>query len=156
MKTSMQVRVAAVQDIIGLRHRILRAGLPLETARLPGDDDSSTCHLGLWLDEDLTGCVSLMVAPLDGKPAMQLRGMAIAREAQGRHLGRHLLSEAEKVVRCAGVSLIWCNARESAREFYRKHGWKVISERFTIEHAGPHFRMSKCLEEVPVPPPGTA
>jgi ribosomal protein S18 acetylase RimI-like enzyme len=38
---------------------------------------------------------------------------------------------------------LWCNAREPAVGFYRRMGWRVISERFHIETAGPHFKMSR-------------
>ncbi len=145
MGETIRIALTTVAEIIGLRHRILRAGLPLETACLHGDQDESTRHLGLWGGETLLGCVSLMVAPCDGLPAMQLRGMAIAREAQGRQYGRLLLHEAEQLVAQVGFSLIWCNARETARGFYARHGWQVTSAPYFIEHAGMHVRMQKSL-----------
>ncbi len=145
MGATVRIALTSAADIIGLRHRILRAGLPLETAILPGDNDESTRHLGLWEDETLLGCVSLMAAPYEGQPAMQLRGMAVATEAQGRQYGRLLLQEAERTVSRDGYSLIWCNARETARGFYARHGWQVTSESYFIEHAGMHVRMLKRL-----------
>ena len=42
------VRRAAVGEIIPLRHRILRAGLPIEEAHFPGDTDPSTIHVAAF------------------------------------------------------------------------------------------------------------
>lgn len=142
---TIRVGIVEVAEILDLRHRILRAGLPVETAHLPGDHVPDTRHLALWCGDCLMACVSLMVAPYDDQPAVQLRGMAVEAETRGRGVGRRLLAAAEDLVRADGFALIWCNARETARGFYDKHGWRVVSEPFFIEHAGRHFRMLKSL-----------
>jgi hypothetical protein len=45
-RTSPEItcRRATVAEIMPLRHRILRAGLPFETARFEGDEEATTRH----------------------------------------------------------------------------------------------------------------
>ncbi len=132
-------------DILNLRHRILRAGLPRETASFDGDDDPATAHFAAQQGERIVGCVSVMRRAYDGREAWQLRGMAVDAGMQRAGVGAMLLGAAELHVRESGVPLIWCNARELAVGFYRRHGWMVVSERFEFPTAGPHFRMTREL-----------
>jgi len=41
----------------------------------------------------------------------------------------------------SGKPLIWCNARTSAVEFYRKLGWEILGTEFDVPDVGPHFHM---------------
>jgi len=43
------------------------------------------------------------------------------------------------------VPLLWANVRKPAVEFYRKHGWIIVSDEFEIPTAGPHFKMLRQL-----------
>lgn len=146
----------AVTDIVPLRHRILREGLPPITAHFKGDDDLHTHHAGLFLtdpdnaiENKLVCCASFMLAPLESVPAWQLRGMATEPAVQGRGLGTQLLQwvegELEQRPEYAYVGMMWCNARESALGFYEKNGWRRVSDMFVIATAGPHYKMTKDL-----------
>ncbi|MDO7743693.1 MAG: GNAT family N-acetyltransferase, partial [Pedobacter sp.] len=42
---------------------------------------------------------------------------------------------------------IWCNARSTAAGFYKKLGFKMISEEFEIPGVGPHFNMLYSLSK---------
>ena len=137
-----------VGRIIHLRHRILRTGLPLDTASFPGDDAESTWHFAVFLsgkeNGEPIGCASFMLNSLDEKPAWQLRGMATEPEFQKRGIGQALLAHAEgTILKASDVHLFWCNARVPAVGFYEKQGWVCVSEAFEIPTAGPHRRMRK-------------
>ncbi|RZK10679.1 MAG: GNAT family N-acetyltransferase [Flavobacterium sp.] len=41
----------------------------------------------------------------------------------------------------AKADYIWCNARTSAIDFYKKQGFETISEEFEISGVGPHYIM---------------
>jgi GNAT superfamily N-acetyltransferase len=140
----------SVNVIIDLRHRMLRVGLPREAAQFPGDEESSTWHLGLFCSSQpeekarLVSCASWMLNSYKDESAWQLRGMCTDEQHQGRGFGGRLLACAEAaIVGSSNVRLFWCNARVPAVPFYERHGWKVDSEEFDIPTAGPHRRMVK-------------
>lgn len=142
MPPEITCRRAAVAEILPLRHRMLRAGLPFEAARFAGDDDAGTRHYAAVSGGELVACLSLMPSAWEGRPAWQLRGMATDSRQQGRGLGRQLLEAA--VAEAAGDHPergFWCNARTSAVGFYERLGWRVVSDRFDVPTAGPHVKM---------------
>jgi GNAT superfamily N-acetyltransferase len=143
----IRVRRADVEEIIDLRWRILRAGLPRETAYFDGDRDETTRHWVAVRDGRIVGCVTILRRPWDQKAAWQLRGMAVEPQLQRCGIGRELIDEVERTVRSEDHSLqLWCNARTPATPFYRKLGWQVAGEKFVIPTAGPHFKMTKLLQ----------
>lgn len=138
----MDYRVAevGVDDVIDVRWRVLRPGLPRETAHFAGDDHPGARH---WAAVDTggqtVGCVTMIPAafPSGAGPAWQLRGMAVDGGLQGRGVGALLLA----AVRDAIAEPAWCNARLRAVPFYERHGWAVVSDTFEIAGVGPHQRM---------------
>jgi len=140
----------SVDMILDLRHRLLRGGLPKDSANFPGDEISSTWHLAVFNlsrnDALPISCASFMLNSYKDEHAWQLRGMATEAGYQGKGFGGELLRCGETlIVVDSGVRLFWCNARVPAIRFYEKHGWKVDSEEFEIPTAGPHRRMFKRL-----------
>jgi predicted GNAT family N-acyltransferase len=136
-------RRVAVEEILPLRHRILRAGLPFETACFDGDHDATARHYAAVSGDEPACCLSLMRSEWEGRPAWQLRGMATAEGLQGRGLGRRLLEMAVAEARHDEPGRVfWCNARTSAVGFYEKLGWRVRSEPFDVPTAGPHVKMA--------------
>lgn len=136
--------------IIGLRHRMLRAGMPREAAQFPGDEEESTWHVGLFYpcpsdaDVPVVSCASFMLEPYNGEPAWRLRGMCTDAQCQSRGFGGKLLATTQAaILRESDVRLFWCNARVPALAFYERHGWKIDSDIFDIPTAGPHRRMVK-------------
>ena len=69
-----------------MRHPVLRAGRPVETCAMPGDDAEDTFHLGLFDAENLIGVVTFMNAakPQFTGKQYQLRGMAVLEAYQGK------------------------------------------------------------------------
>jgi GNAT superfamily N-acetyltransferase len=138
---------ADVQQILDLRWRILRGGLPRETAIFEGDDEPATHHFAAIAHGNVIGCVTIMHRPWQNQPAWQLRGMAIDPQFQRRGIGQQLLDQVEQTVRSDNHSRqLWCNARTPAVAFYRKFGWRIHGGEFVIPTAGPHFEMTKSLE----------
>jgi len=138
----------SIDVIVDLRHRMLRAGLPKEAANFPGDEESSTWHVGVFASTEENApplsCASFMLNSYNGEPAWQLRGMCTEGEFQSRGFGGKLLACAEAaIIAQSGVRLFWCNARVPALRFYQRHGWKIDSDKFDIPTAGPHRKMVK-------------
>ncbi len=142
MPPQISCRRVAVAEILPLRHRILRAGLPFETACFDGDHDATARHYAACSGDEPACCLSLLRSDWEGRPAWQLRGMATAQDLQGRGLGRRLLEMAVAEARHDDPGRVfWCNARTSAIGFYEKLGWRVMSEPFDVPTAGPHVKM---------------
>ncbi|HXE51537.1 MAG TPA: GNAT family N-acetyltransferase [Tepidisphaeraceae bacterium] len=142
---SHQIRRVGPQDVIDLRHQVLRAGLPRQTAIFPGDDHPDARHYGAWIDGNLIGCVTLHPSQWEGQPAWQLRGMAVAPGHQSAGIGTDMIRFLESDLSDSPVQQLWCNARVPAAGFYEKLGWKIVSEIFEVPTAGPHVKMIKTL-----------
>jgi len=146
----IEVRAITAEETIPLRHAILRAGLPRETAIFPGDDAGSSRHFGAFVEERLVGVATMHYVPLLDQPphegsAYQVRGMATTEEVRGQGAGSALLAACIAEAQRAGANWIWCNARTPAAGFYSRHGFEVQGGVFDIPSAGPHFRMLRPL-----------
>ena len=143
---AVRIGEAELADIIDLRHVVLREGLPRSEAIFKGDELPTSHHFAAFADGKCVGCATFHLNEWEGRPAYQLRGMATAPEFRSGGIGTALLELAEKNLKKAGpIRQLWCNARTPALNFYKKQGWKVVSEEFFIPTAGPHFRMTKLL-----------
>jgi len=136
-----------------LRRAVLRDGDPTRTVVYPEDDLAETVHLGM---RDANGTVvatsSWTPKALEGFPtvrAVQLRGMAIAAELQGAGIGGLLFEGAVERWTDAGFELLWARARDSALNFYAKHGCRVVGDGFIDDTTRlPHHIVVRELEAV--------
>src|SRR5690349_19238332 len=136
---ALVLRAARVEEILALRHRILRAGLPIEAAHFDGDHEATTRHAAVFDGDRVVGCASMMLNQWQGEPAWQLRGMATEEAWQNKGLGRALLDYVtELAMEASATRLLWCNARVPALAFYERQGWQIFSDEFDIPTAGPH------------------
>src|SRR5882724_7879604 len=99
----MDIRRINGEAVIDLRHSVLRAGLPRETAIFPGDDGSGARHYGAYEGNQLIGCVTLHPSKWQDAPAWQLRGMAVAPDSRTKGIGRAMLEFLEKDIAPSGV-----------------------------------------------------
>ncbi len=142
--TPIEVRRGTAEEVVDVRHRVLREGRPRETAVFDGDTSRATRHWVAVQHDRIVGVVSVMQAPLpDGvehpepRPSWQLRGMAVLPALQGSGVGRALIGAVHAEVDAP----MWCNARENVVSFYARNGWRKVGEPFDIEPIGPHVRM---------------
>jgi len=63
-RSQLQFSQVSVDLILPLRHRMLRQGMPFESARFPGDADDATVHFAAvqTVDEKAVCCLTLMAA----------------------------------------------------------------------------------------------
>jgi GNAT superfamily N-acetyltransferase len=80
---------------------------------------------------------------------VQLRGMAVAPDEQGHGYGAVLLTAGIERFVTTGATELWANARDTALDFYRRHGFEVVGEGFVTRDTGlPHHR----IRLLPLPP----
>jgi GNAT superfamily N-acetyltransferase len=147
--TGILIRRASLDEIVDLRHVILRAGLPRDEAVFDGDADPASRHYA-GVDTaagTVVGCATVHLNAWQGEPAWQLRGMATDPAVRRTGIGRGLLEFLEQDLRADRTAppQLWCNARTPAIGFYQRMGWTVVSDIFDIPTAGPHVRMTKRL-----------
>jgi GNAT superfamily N-acetyltransferase len=142
-----------IERVRRLRYVVLREplGLPFEQTLFPGDEFADTLHVVGMLDGKGVGCLTLM--PPGEMPSesglsekgwagrsVQLRGMAVVGELQGRGVGSLLLDHVRGIARQEGW-VLWCKAREKAVGFYESNGWRVVGAKFDIADIGVHYWM---------------
>jgi predicted GNAT family N-acyltransferase len=151
MDTSVPFHLYRVDGnkILNLRHRVLREGLPLESASFEGDELPDTWHVALCTEVqgDVVCCASFMRRSIRKVDAWQLRGMATDTAHQKKGWGKILITNSLPAISDnSRLYRFWCNARVPAISFYEKLGWHVTSEEFVIPDAGPHREMVTILK----------
>ena len=145
--TELTIKEISSTETYAVRQPILREGRPIEDCKFSHDDDDSTFHLGVFLGNVLIGVVTYFkneIKQLSGNQ-YQLRGMAVLNEYQNRGIGKLMIDEGEKIVKERKGNVIWCNAREVAVNFYKRHGFNLLGKPFVIPKIGLHFVMHKTL-----------
>jgi len=136
----LEIRPATFEEILNLRHEVLRAGRPLESAYYPGDEAGAGAHWGAWSGGELASCVSLY--SVEG-PSIQLRGAATAPHWRNQGIGEALMRAAIAAWWSdpSAPRDLWCNARVAAITLYERLGFVAEGERFEFPQVGPHQRM---------------
>jgi GNAT superfamily N-acetyltransferase len=107
-----------------IRHEAMYPDHPFEFVKLRDDFDG--IHFGLYLDHKLTGVVSLF----SQGDVYQFRKLAILPDAQKMGLGTELLNYVIDFCKIQKATVIWCNARVNAKEFYFKFGFHETEDIF--------------------------
>ena len=146
--TIYHINLIGHSETYAVRHPVLRQGRPIEDCIFDGDSLENTLHFGLFDGKNLLAVASFMdnSHPLFVEENQyQLRGMAVLKDHQGKGLGHKILSHGEHVLRKKNVSIVWCNAREIAVNFYKKNGYNIEGNPFIIPKIGLHYIMKKTL-----------
>jgi len=142
----MLIKIVNALDIRKIRHRNLRQGKPYSTTSYKRDEESKTFHLACIYNNKAISCATFY--PEENKyfpneKAYRLRGMATDIEYRKRGIGKKIMSRAvEEIIKKKGT-LLWCNARIIAIEFYKKIGFQIKGEEFDIPDIGKHYFMYK-------------
>lgn len=128
-----------------LRLAVLRSDTPSTTLTFAEEDLPGTVHLGIRDGNDIVAVSTWIPRPYHDEPAMQLRGMATATHLQGHGVGGLLLEAGCR--RAASITtLVWARARDTALEFYLRHGFVIDGDGFIDEHtAKPHHLIHRRL-----------
>ncbi|MGZ4792535.1 MAG: GNAT family N-acetyltransferase [Ilumatobacteraceae bacterium] len=128
-----------------LRRAVLRNDMPGRPVVFDGDDRPGTVHLGVRAGDALVAISTWIPNSYGSQPAVQLRGMATAPELQGRGVGGILVDAGCR--RAATIApLVWARARDSALNFYMRHGFVVEGDGFIDETTKiPHHLIVKRL-----------
>jgi GNAT superfamily N-acetyltransferase len=147
----VSIREVAVEAVLPLRHEVLRATRPFDSAKAKQDRDPATLHLAAFVDDSIVGVLTQFpdatsLAP--GAVAERFRGMAVAPWWQGRGIGRQLMRAVRDLARARGADLLWANGRDTALPFYESLGFHVVGEGFVDNemHLGHHVVLARIDE----------
>ena len=144
------VQLISAGETYFIRNIVLRPGRSVKECYFLGDDAKGTFHLGIFKDNNIIGVASFMKNSnpfFDHITQYQLRGMAVLPQYKGQGLGTLLLKEGELKIRKEGKEpFLWFNARVSAINFYKKHGYQNFGQKFEVPGVCEHIIMYKLLE----------
>lgn len=144
----MDIRKISAREARPLRAAILRPGLPLEASMYPLDDEGETLHLGAYEENELVTVASVFREPQPGEAnpqAWRLRGMVTRPAAQRRGYGRAVLEACMRYIARQGGTLLWCNARMDAVEFYRSLRFETVGEEQKTERGTSYIMMLRAI-----------
>jgi GNAT superfamily N-acetyltransferase len=126
-----------------LRDAVLRPGFAQGGSIYPGDDEPGTLHVGAFLAGEAVAVASICreSPPGENDPAAwRLRGMATSPAHRGQGAATRLLSQCIEHARTLGGRRVWCSARVTVTEFYRRCDFVVVGEPFVLpQYSGEHY-----------------
>jgi predicted GNAT family N-acyltransferase len=132
---------AEYQQMIDLRHEILRKPLGLTFTREELDKEKNEILIGVFEEDQMLGCCMLVK---ESPTECRLRQMAVINTLRGKGVGKALMIFAENIARDRGFKKMTMHARASALGFYEKLGYTTIGDEFE-EITIPHYIMEKEL-----------
>ena len=126
-----------------LRWRILRA--PWNQPRITAQDDLENDDFPIMVCEVDGIPIGVGRAHFISESEAQIRSISVEEEWSGRGIGSMVLKELEKIVIAKGAKRIIIHSRSNAVEFYKKHGYQVVEQSYTLFGVIPHFLMEKII-----------
>jgi GNAT superfamily N-acetyltransferase len=145
---NVEIREIDSEEVIPLRWKVLRQGLPIETCYFEGDSDPDTFHVGLLIDNEIVAIGTFQKAPYSEQnldTEFRLRGLATDPNHQSKGFGAKIMIFAEEKLIDLKITRLWFTARIKACKFYERLGYERVGELFDIPTAGPHYKMYKDL-----------
>lgn len=139
----IEVGTELYHEALRLREQVLRVPLGLSLSSEDLANDRECFHLGIC---DRSRLVAVLLLQRVSADQLKMRQVAVAPDAQRRGFGSSLLARAESFAKERHYRTIVAHARESAVNFYKKHGY-VASGKVFREHLIPHRLIKKELSE---------
>ena len=108
-------------------------------------DDPKGIHFGFFMDGLLVAVISVFKKGNLG----QFRKFACLDEYQGKGIGSRLLNHTINYLVQQRIRKVWCNARVSAREFYKNFGFVHVAKSEFSKGEIKYEIMVKHLKEIP-------
>jgi GNAT superfamily N-acetyltransferase len=142
------IQAIAAEDTWPLRRDALHPDRPLSVSLDPLDAQPESLHLGWFAAGRLVGVATISRHPLPLDPAVTdwfVRGMAVAQDWRSQGIGGQLLASllAHAAARDP-KGIAWCHARLPAKNFYLRHGFRILDE-VNLPEKGPRLRMRRAL-----------
>jgi len=141
MSPEYAIRPVTAAETRPLRREVLRPHQRLDEVGFAGDGVEGAAHFGAFVNGEMVATAT--VHPDEG--GWRLRGMATRDGFRGRGLGGALVEACIAHAQKSGGTMMWCNARLKAADFYRRFGFEARGEVFELPRIGPHLYMWRAL-----------
>ncbi|GEA58889.1 GNAT family N-acetyltransferase [Vibrio comitans] len=131
----MHIRLITPEETLPIRHSVLWPAKPIEFCQVK--EDNSGIHFGAFENDSLVCVASVFITGTRAR----LRKFATLHEHQGNGIGTQVIEHIIEYLKRHGVTYFWCDARESAQDFYARFGMQKQGERF-FKSDEPYFKMS--------------
>ena len=134
------VKEVKPEDLVQLRHEVLRPNHPIEKAQFPTDHLTDTIHLGYYVGDELVSVGSFHRETYQNDQGLgyRVRGLATKFEHRREGYAAAIMDKALEMLKAREVEYIWGNARRSSYPFFEKYSMKYLSKEFEIEGIGLH------------------
>ena len=133
--SKLEVVELQTSETYELRKAVLRDNTPTSDPKYAEDSKTGTVHLGIFDEhKQLIGTSTWVINSWQNDSAasaIQLRGMAVAKNQQSSGIGAMLLTAGVAHAKKLGAKYIWAKARDSALNFYLRHEFVVVGDGFT-------------------------
>jgi GNAT superfamily N-acetyltransferase len=153
----MDIRIISAEEAQPLRAAILRPGVPFEASVYPLDYNQESRHVGAFEGSELVTVASIFNEPPPGEDnprAWRLRGMVTLPRLQRRGYGRAVLLKCISHIARQGGTLLWCNARSDAVDFYRTLQFEIIGGEQKTARGTSFIRMKRAVTPDDIQPDG--
>jgi ribosomal protein S18 acetylase RimI-like enzyme len=127
-----------------LRWKILRA--PHNQPKITEEDDAENKDYPIMVCEIDGFPIGVGRAHFITKVEAQIRSISVEPEWEGKGIGSIVLKGLEKIVIAKGARRIIIHARNSAIEFYKKNGYKIVEPSYTLFGEIEHTLMEKTIK----------
>ena len=134
----MLIQPISWQQTIPIRHQVLWPHKPPEFCHVEGDLEAM--HFGAFIDNELVSVASVYLM----SDKARLRKFATKEAYQHQGIGSNMLTTIIQSLRSHDVKVFWCDARESAVNFYRRFNMQPYGERFYKDDVA-YFKMQVSL-----------
>ena len=144
----MKIKHIDASETYAIRQQILRPNQNLEDCKYPADYETNSFHLGAFLDNELISIATFSheIHPsLQGNHHYRLRGMATIPTFRKQRAGSSLIKYEEVILKKRQAALLWCNARITVTDYYKRLEFHAHDEMFDIHPIGLHQLMYKIL-----------
>ena len=127
---------------VALRHKVLREPLGLKFSAEKLSAESTATHIAGWIDDDEVKACCVVFTREDRWH--QICQVTVDFDLQRQGLGTQLMEYAHQHVMFSGGSKIFCHARDVARAFYKRLGYRTVGPPF-VEVSIEHVRMETII-----------
>ena len=133
-----------IQSYYRLRFEVLRKPWGQHENTVRDEWENQSLHV-LMIDEN-GEAVATGRLQFNSDNEGQIRSMAVKEKFRGKGLGTLVLKFLEEKAKEGKFTIIVLDARDNAVDFYKKNGYKVEGNSYTLFDVIPHFRMTKKIE----------
>jgi len=126
-----------------LRWKILRA--PWNRPKHKIEDEINDKSIKLIACDENGKIIGTGRARFNSSTEAEIKSMAVEENYRGKGIGSKIIFELERKIKETEARKIVISSRDKAVEFYKKHGYRVISESYNLYGEVPHHTMMKEL-----------